>query len=204
VAVADQYLRAIHENGAVDHHALAEFVAIGAKLIYLKSKALLPRSPAEVEELLEEDEVGLELIDMLTEYRRYAEVADALLERQEAGLRLYARMAPPPVRPEGPGLDGVTLEAMQRLMLDVLKRLPEAPPKALIPRESVTLTRRLTELRARLKAVGRFSFREAILECRTRLEVVLSFLAVLELLKAGECDAVQDEAWGDIQVVGSR
>jgi segregation and condensation protein A len=92
------------------------------------------------------------------------------------------------------------MDALRKIMLDVLKRIPE-PPRIVIRRDVVTLAQTLAGLRERLRSAGRFSFREAISACRTRVEVVLAFLAVLELLKAGECDAAQDEAWGDIQVI---
>jgi segregation and condensation protein A len=201
VAVTDQYLKAIRTGERFHPGMLAEFVAIGAKLIYLKSRALLPRPAALVEEILDEDAVGRELVDMLVEYRRFAKIADLLQERQESGFRVYTRLAPAPERPEGPGLDGVTMEAMRKLMLTVLSRTP-AEPRVLVPRDRATLAERLGILRARLKAFGRFSFRQAIEECTTRLEIVLSFLAILELVKSGECDAEQSDTWGDIDVVG--
>jgi segregation and condensation protein A len=197
VAVTDQYLNAIRTTEGFPPRALAEFISIGAKLIYLKSRALLPRDPSQA--LEEDDEVGRELIDMLVEYRRYAAVTTVLGERQEAGLRFFTRMAPPPPQPEGNGLEGVTTDLMRTIMLDVLRRTPE-PPRVLLPRQRITLSQRLSVLRSRLQGAGRFSFREAMQECTTRLEVVLSFLAILELMKSGECDAVQSETWGDIEV----
>jgi segregation and condensation protein A len=200
VSVTDQYLAAIHTDHGVLPAALAEFVAIGAKLIYLKSRALLPRDPVALEEALEEDEVGRELVDMLQEYRRFSEVADLLQERQESGWRVYPRVAPAPPRPEGPGLDGVTADLMRKIMMDVLARTPE-PPRVLIPRDRATLSQRVYDLRQRLASSGRVSFRAVMSECKSRLEVVLSFLAILELLKAGECDATQSQQWGDIDIV---
>lgn len=198
VAVTDQYLGAIRTTAGFHPRALAEFISIGAKLIYLKSRALLPRDPSLAAEV-DDDEVGRELIDMLIEYRRYAAVTAILGERQEAGMRFFTRMAAPPPQPEGTGLDGVTADLMRTIMVDVLRRTPE-PPRVILPRQRATLAQRLTVLRERLQRAGRFSFREAMRECSTRLEVVLSFLAVLELIKAGECDAVQAENWGDIEV----
>jgi len=200
VAVTDQYLSAIREDGSYEPQALAEFVAIGAKLIYLKSRALLPPAPGEGGEGLEDDDVGRELVDMLVEYRRFMSVFDALRERQDAGLRLYPRMAPPPPQSERPPLDGVTMDALQRIMVEVLQRIPE-PPRVVIRRDTATLAWTLAGLRERLRSAGRFSFREAIRECRSRVEVVLTFLAVLELLKASECEATQDATWSDIEVV---
>jgi len=200
VAVADQYLAAIRGSDGVDPQALAEFIAIGAKLLYLKSRALLPRLPEEGEVTLESDEVGRELVDLLREYRRFAEVVGMLQDRQDAGLRLYPRTAPPPALPPGPGLDGVTVDALYRLMIDVLARMP-AEPRVALARDSVTIDQQIESFRERLRRYGKFSFRRAISACRSRIEVIVSFMAILELLKGGECDARQAKAWGDIEVV---
>ncbi len=200
VAVTDQYLGAIRDRGGVDPQALAEFVAIGAKLIYLKSRALLPRPSDEAADL-EDDEVGRELVDLLREYKRFGAVVEMLAERQESGLRFYPRMAPAPIIPEGPGLEGVTLEVLCKVMFDVLARKPAAP-RAILPRDTtMTVAQRISDLRERLRRHGMFSFRRLISACNTRLEVIVSFMAILELLRGGECDARQSAAWGDIEVV---
>ncbi|MEJ5221627.1 MAG: segregation/condensation protein A, partial [Tepidiforma sp.] len=88
VAVTDQYLAAIHTGEGFDPSALAEFVAIGARLIYLKSRALLPRPQGEEAPSLEDDDVGQELVELLREYRRFLQVVDLLEARQDAGLRI--------------------------------------------------------------------------------------------------------------------
>jgi segregation and condensation protein A len=197
VAVTDQYLGAIRAEQGTDPDALAEFVAIGAKLIYLKSRALLPRPPAvEADDALLDDEVGQELVELLVEYRRFKEVAQVLAERQEAGVRVYPRLAPPPAVPEGPGLQGVTVDAMRKIMLDVLRRLP-APPRHVIRRDRVTMTTVIERVRDQLRRSGRVSFRKL-------LEVIVSFLAVLEMLKGGECDAAQATPFGDIDIVAVK
>ena len=205
VAVTDQYLRAIRTSEGFDPGALAEFVAVGAKLIYLKSKALLPKPPQEDAEAMDDD-VGRELIELLREYKRFAEIASVLEERQDTGFRIYTRLAPPPVAPEGTGLSSVTMERLRTIMIEVLNKKPvEARPRAVLQRDTaMTLTQRIGEFRERLRRRGKFSFRRAIMECTDRLEVVVSFLAILELLKSGEADAQQAEAWGDIEVVALK
>ncbi len=201
VAVTDQYLAAIHGDHGVDPQALAEFVAIGAKLIYLKSRALLPRPPEEPGEFLEDDEVGRELVDMLREYRRFLDVVDILQDRQDAGLHHYARMAPPLEPKPDNGLGPITLEQLCAVMVEMLSRTPPEP-RAVLPRErGMALSDRIEDFRTRLLRRGKFSFRRAVAECRTRLEVVVSFMAILELIRAGEADATQSSAWGDIEVV---
>lgn len=198
VSVTDQYLAAVRKKSGIDVNALAEFVAIGAKLIYLKSRALLPPEPGEGE--IDEDDVGRELVDLLLEYRRYREVADVLRERQEQGLRFFVRTAPPPALVPGPGLDGVTVQMLRDLMEEAMKRVPVEKPRAFIRRETLTLSQRIEDLRGRLRRRGKFSFRAVMQRCETRIEVVIVFLAILELLKSGECSVEQERRFGDIQV----
>jgi segregation and condensation protein A len=201
VAVADQYLRAVRGGEGFEPGALAEFVSIGAKLIYLKSKALLPRAPEDPLQLLEDDEVGRELVDLLREYRRFTQVVDMLETRQRQGFRTYGRLAPTPAPPPDSGLKSVTVDRLCALMAEILSRKPAEPRGVIVRETTVTLSGRVTELRSILRSRGKFSFRRAIEGCRTRIEVVISFMAILELLKAGDCDAVQANAWGDIEVI---
>ncbi len=201
VSVTDQYLQAVRGSEGVEAAALAEFVSIGAKLIYLKSKALLPRAPEQPASLLADDDVGRELVDMLREYKRFTEVVDLLETRQQQGLRTYTRMAPPPAPPPDTGLKAVTLEKLCAIMAEMLTREPPQPKGVIVRERTVLLSERVSELREILRTRGKFSFRKAIARCETRLEIVVTFMAILELLKANACDAVQSAAWGDIEVV---
>ncbi len=199
VAVADQYLEAVHADDSLDAVALAEFVSIGAKLLQLKSRALLPRQEEDEEEPEEEDP-GEGLVALLLEYRRYREVADALGERAASGWRTYPRGGTPPDPPPGNALAGLTLDALYAVMIEVLERLPEEPTGA-VTRSTVSLADRVEALRARLRGRGgSFSFRRVIAECTTRTEVVVTFVALLELIKDGSCEVEQEESWGDIRV----
>ena len=205
VSVTDQYLKAIRGGDGFEPHALAEFVSVGAKLIYLKSKALLPRPDADPEAEIDDDDVGRELVDLLREYKRFTEVVNMLAQRQDSGMRSYARMAPPLVVPEGTGLSNVTVDKLAAIMREILGRKPMVRARAVIIRDTaMTLNERVLDFRERLRKRGKFSFRRAILECKDRLEVVVSFMAILELLKTGECDARQDASWGDIEVVAVK
>jgi segregation and condensation protein A len=200
VAVTDQYLAAVRLMDGDHVPALASFVAIGAKLIYLKSLALLPRPAAAAVIEAEEEDVGAELVELLREYQRYRPVAAVLAERQEAGLRAGPRPTAVPV-PPGAALHEVTLEALRRLMLEALQRKPEAPAAQLAPEATVSLRQRIHDLRARLRTGERLSFLALVTQAPTRADVIVTFMAVLELLKAGVCDARQSQSWEDIEIV---
>lgn len=200
VQVTDQYLGYLRSAAVTDFEALADFIAIAAKLIFLKSGALLPRAP-ETEPDEEYETVGEDLARQLREYRLFKLAAGSLKEIQEAGLRAYRRTAPPPDVPLPLGLDGVTLDLLTQIFRETLERQPTPRPSAIIRRQEVTIDQKIEEITWELHAAGRLSFRTLMERCRSRVEVIVSFLAVLELIKNLSLRAEQDEAFGDIVLV---
>jgi len=99
VAVTDQFLALVQAAPVLDLDLTAEFLHVAARLLLLKSQALLPR--ATDEEPRDEDNVDAEadLEERLLLYRRFRDVAGALAARQEAGLRLFGRVVPPQAAP---------------------------------------------------------------------------------------------------------
>jgi segregation and condensation protein A len=200
VQVTDQYLAYIRASDQLDARALAEFIAIGARLLLMKSRALLPRPRLDEEG---EEDVGDDLVRRLLEYRRFKEVAAGLREIEEEGRRAYPRQAPPTGIPLPTGLDGVTLELLMSVFRDVLARTADEEPleQGEVERHEVTVEQKTAELSQKLERDKRISFRSFISACHSRMEVIVSFFAVLELIKAIKLEAVQDGSFGDIQLV---
>ena len=199
VQVTDQYLSHLHSVEAINMDALADFIAVGAKLLLLKSRALLPREPGAAEE--DEEDVGEELARLLIEYQRFKEAASGLREREDQGLRSYPRLVPPPEVPLSLGLDRVTLRKLTHIFRDALARLPAEEEGSTIHRQEVSIQEKVEEILAGLAQRGHLSFRRLVSACRSRLEVVVSFLAVLELIKAQRIVAEQERLFGDIRLV---
>jgi segregation and condensation protein A len=204
VAVTDQYMRYLHEGDQLNLDALADFIQIGAKLLLLKSRALLPRprvdDPAED---LEEDPAD-DLARQLIEYRLFKEAAGQLRAIETAGLHSYPRVAAPPDMPAPTGLDGVTLDLLREMVETALNRKPEeVEPVAVIRPHKFTVREKVTLITERLAAEGSVSFRNLIEACGTRMEIIVSFMAVLELIKSRVLDAQQDGAFTDIVLVPS-
>jgi segregation and condensation protein A len=108
-------------------------------------------------------------------------------------------------RPDGlplpTGLDGVTLDLLSRIVQEVLARTPEEEPPVEIERVEHTVEDKVASLHALLAREREVSFRAFISACRTRLEIIVSFMAVLELIKGLRLRAQQDAAFGDITLV---
>lgn len=200
VQVTDQYLSFLRSAEQIDAIALAEFIAIGARLLYLKSRALLPRPGVDEEP---EEEIGEDLVRRLREYQRFKQAAGVLREIEERGLRAYPRLAPPNNLPLPTGLDGVTLELLLNIFQEVLAREPEEEqePQGVVERHTVTVGQKVRELSEALQRGKRLSFRTFISSCLTRVDVIVAFLAVLELIKAVQLSAEQDTIFGDISLV---
>lgn len=203
VAVADQYLAILHESEHINIDALADFISIGARLLLLKSRALLPRpEPADGDE--PEDDLGDDLARQLMEYKLFKEAAGRLRDIETAGLKSYPRIAPPPELPPPPGLDGVTLDILRQMVEIALTRKPEVhEPVAIIRAFKHTVRDKVELLRELLAENGRVSFRGVIDACTSRMEIIVSFMAVLELIKSRVLEAVQDAAFADILLVPS-
>jgi len=202
VQIADQYLGYLHESEVINVDALADFIYIGARLMLLKSRALLPRPPAPDGGGEAEDDDGEDLAEQLREYRRFKEAAGQLRAIEAAGLHSYPRVAPPPELPPPLGLEGVTLDLLRQMVEQALTRVPEEPePHAVIRPHKVTVREKVALIRERLAAEGRLSFRALIAEARSRMEVIVSFMAVLELIKSRLLEAQQDAIFSDIVLV---
>ena len=208
VQVAEQFLDHVehlraHPQGDLAD-SLADFIVIGGKLMLLKSKTLLPR---EVDPLFldDEEDVGPGLLDMLEEYRRYRDTVSLLGTIERSGLRSYGPGAPPPVEalPHVGLPDSVTLDLLSRLVREALARADERVahvPEVALERDPVTVRDKIADLEMRLQRHGRVSFRSWIAEARTRVEVIVTFLAILELYKSRDVEMCQDDTYGDIVV----
>jgi segregation and condensation protein A len=178
---------------------------LGDRLLYIKSRALLPElRPRERED--EKKDVGEALAQMLVEYKRFREAAEAFRDLEEKGRRAYPRLAPPSkdlVLP--PGLKGVTLEGLLNIFQEALSRQPAEPEEGAIERETVTVDEKMAAVTAAVASgSGRVSFRALVEACSSRIEVIVVFLAVLELIKAGQVVARQRTRFRDIMLVATE
>jgi segregation and condensation protein A len=207
IQVTDQYMALLRAVERIDLRALAEFVAIGAKLLYLKSRALLPRSPDEIAaDDFEAEEIAQDLTEQLEEYRAFKAAASYLRELDETGHRSFARVASLPPEWLPTGLERVTLKKLLSTLSKAIERLPPLPEPERMQRLVINVTERREAVLGLVRRAGRLSFTAIVSECRSRLEAIVTFLAILDLLKTEDLLAEQSEAFGDIilQLPGSR
>ena len=192
--LTDAYLAAIAELRSPDPVEMAGFLWTLSRLLLLKSIRLLPgEEPGEEEvELLGwEEDVRLRL----EEYRRYKEVAQELMER--AATEPYA--FPSPARSvEVDGQEApLEVELLVNAFKDLLSRVPPRP--VTVTGRSWTTEQKVEALTGRLLR-GPVNLVDLILDCEDRLEAVVTFVALLELLRQSRVTVRQKEAFGDIMV----
>ncbi|MBC7224940.1 MAG: segregation/condensation protein A [Anaerolineae bacterium] len=199
--VTGQYLEYIQRLERVHPQMLAEFLVVAAKLLYIKSLALLPR-PESPEEEEEEEDVGQELVQQLQEYRRYRDIARLLQERLEAGMRAYVRIAPPPtLESTSFRLEGVTLEDLLQAAQEAFAVAPPAPDVSeVVSPLVVTVEDQMALIRSRLRQSPRVAFRSLLRHSRNRTDVIVTLLAILEMARRFEVALHQDEPFGEIWI----
>ncbi len=197
--VTEQYLAHLRAGEQINLGALADFVAMGARLLVLKSRSLLPGEEEEHDS--EEIDDATDLVNALQEYRRYRRVAEQLRELEDEQRTAYRRDAAPPDVPLPTGLDDVTLDGLMTLFRDVLERLPEEKAAPELQREPIRLADRVSALMTELGTARQLSFRSLIGRAESRIEVIVDFMAVLELIKVGFLEARQPDAFGEIELV---
>jgi segregation and condensation protein A len=203
--VVDAFVTEVAGWDAVDMPTLSEFVVIAALLIELKSRRLLP-GPDEVdpdEELVGWEERDL-LLARLLECRAYAAAADAFAILMERAARSVPRTAgvDPDLPVDAPDLlEGVTPDQVAEAFLRATAERP-VPTVDLyhVTVETVTVADAVTELEQRLAVMGRANFRALTGHLTTRIEVIVRFLALLELCKQGRVSLDQGHTFGSLEV----
>jgi len=189
VAVTEQYLAHLNSGERIDLGVLAAFISVGARLLLLKSRALLPR----------DEDHGLAGDD--GEERDPEALLEALRELEDEHRTAYRRDVPLPDAPPGTGLDGITANSLFELFRDIMERLPAEEAKPELAREPVRLADRIDRLVRRLEGGQPVSFRDVIAAAPSRIVVIVDFLAVLELIRSRYIEVRQAEVFGEIELV---
>jgi segregation and condensation protein A len=196
--VTDQYLAYLAILKEIEVEFLTDFLVVAAKLLFIKSQALLPKPPPSLADEEEED-VGDQLARQLLAYKQFKEVAQTLRQREADGMRAFVRVAPPPKIEPKLSLGEVTLDNLVAAVRRVLEVQPAAPiVDEVVSPVIVTIGQQMTLIREELTRYRQINFYHLLSQTASRLEVIVTFLAVLELIKQYVIDVRQDTLFGDI------
>jgi segregation and condensation protein A len=196
-SVTDQYLAYIHQL-QVPADEISAFLVVAAKLLQIKSEALLPRAPIREAGF---EYLGDELARQLRIYKRFKELSNWLDDRETQHLRTYLRVAPLPRIEARLDLSDITLDDLINAAMDVYAE--EAEKQSLgtvISAPRITIREKIALIAERLVKTRNATFSGLMGQKPTRLEVVVTFLALLELVKRYRVSAQQASLFSDIQI----
>ena len=198
--VTDQYLaymRALQERNAAE---VSAFLVIAARLVQIKSAALLPRPSIERKEDEEEDP-GEALARQLILYKRFKELAAVLAERDARGLRTYLRVSAPPHFEPRVDLAGITLQDLVQLAREVLASNADLPGLSqVVSAPRITIREKIRAILEIMRKNEGLTFQRLLSESYSRLEIVVTFLAMLELVKRHIVAAQQPGLFAEIEL----
>ena len=210
VEITNQYMEYIAEMKRQDLNVVSEFLVMAATLIDIKSRMLLPAPETEDEE---EEDPRAELVQQLLEYKMYKCMAYELKDRQmDAGRVMYKKPTiPEEVRAYEPPVDihelmsDITLSRLHEIFESIMKKQqdkidPLRSKFGKIEKEEVSLEDKMEDLKKYAAGHRHFSFRGLLTAQSSKVEVIVTFLAILELMKMGTIRISQEHIFDDIQI----
>lgn len=210
VEITNQYMDYIHAMETEDLNVMSEFLLMASTLLDIKCKMLLPK---EVNEEGEEEDPRQELVEQLLQYKMYKYMSYELRDRQVEGERLMFKDATIPkeiaeyAEPVDLDklLDGITLAKLNAVFQDILRRQDEKidPIRSKfgkIEKEEVSLSEKMNDLEEYARTHRSFSFRDLLKRQCSKTQVIVTFLAVLEMMKTGIIHIVQEHTFSEIMI----
>ncbi|MDM5316049.1 segregation/condensation protein A [Fictibacillus sp. b24] len=207
--ITEQYLQYIHTMKELKLDVASEFLVMAATLLAIKSKMLLPKHEEELfenqMELEMEEDPRDELVRRLVEYRKYKHAADELKERESARSLVYTRqpldLSQFEKEETAKQVTNVTLYDMLQAMQKVFQeKVTRAPRQTTIERQEIPIETRMEQIKSSLVSVGgRKKFTE-LFDKSTKEHVVVTFLAILELMKVKTINCEQQDHFSEIYI----
>ncbi len=198
VEVTAPFLEYIKRLQAHQAEEVSSFLVVAARLMQIKSEALLPRPP---EREPGEEDPSVDLINQLILYKKFKEIAKYLQQRDELGLRTYLRMAPPPKIEGKLEMEQVTLDQLVEAARRAMQMVEEKQSVDTVVRApKVTIREKIALITKTLRKDGSATFITLLGGSYSRVDVVVTFLALLELVKRFQIRAVQDSIFSDIRI----
>ncbi|MCS6906387.1 MAG: segregation/condensation protein A [Anaerolineales bacterium] len=196
--VTDQFLAYLQSLSELGKEEVSYFLIVATKLLYIKSQMLLPRPALELGN--EEEDNGEDLLSQLREYKKFRQIATHLRERERQGLRTYIRLAAPPKPQRTFEISQLDLQAFLLAARNVFQDslISSAPPTVIKPKYSIK--EQISRIIDILKNHARTTFRQLIASAQNRNELIIVFLALLELVKQHQVEVHQPNLFDEIEI----
>lgn len=196
--VLDQYLEYIRLMKLLDLNVAGEFIVMAATLIQIKSKMLLPAEEHPPEEVVEEEDPREELVKKLLEYKKYKEAALLLRNKEEYRREHFVRAQKEIVQ------DGQYFEANLFDLISAFTKALKDVPKELfleVIKDEFTVEEKVHDILHFLVETPRLNIFDLFSRAKNKIEIVATFLAILELIRLKEIIIVQQELFGEIKII---
>ena len=214
VTITEQYLDYVNHMDIQDLDLVSEFLVMAATLLDIKARMLLPREEKEEEE---EEDPRAELVRRLLEYKMYKYMSYELKDMQVDAARSFYKLRTVPKEVEAYRepidyevlLGGMTLAKLQAIFESVLKRQedkldPVRSNFGRIEKDEINVDEKSVYVQDYIRCHSHFSFRDLLEKQRSKTEVIVTFLVVLEMMKTGQITAQQESADGEIMITVRR
>ena len=196
-----QYLEYLQAFKELNIDIAGEFIVMAANLIYMKSRSLLPVDQQPPDEEAEEDDPRWDLIRQLIEYKKFKEAAGQLQLRALEQERIFAREGAGAVAAAGPlRLEEVGIFQLISAFQTVLKRLEARRDVQEIFGEHFSVSDKIEVILQRVAGETNVRFSDLFGEIVSRVEIVVTFLALLELIRLKQVRAIQDNPFDEIEI----
>jgi segregation and condensation protein A len=194
--VTDQYLAHIKHLPAIAAEDVSSFLVIAARLLQIKSEVLLPRAP-DLEH--EEEDPADALARQLRTYKRFKEIAVSLSKRESKGLHAYLRLSPHPNIQSHFKLEELTLDQLIEAIQNVYQQIEKPALGTVVKPPRITIREKIGHISRYLRDHRKVTFR-SLLTSGQRLDIVVTFLAMLELIKRRLLLVQQENIFGEIEI----
>ena len=214
VEITAQYLEYIQNMETEDMNIMSEFLVMAATLIDIKCRMLLPK---EINEEGEEEDPRAELVQKLLEYKMYKYMSYELKDRQvDAGRTLFKdKTLPKEIEDYKPPIDfeellgDADLNKLQNLFKSVMKRQedkidPVRSTFGKIERDEIDIEAKAGYVEEYVKLHKTFSFRQLLEKQRSKMEIIVTFLIILEMMKVGKISIEQENTFDDIMITSNE
>ena len=210
VEITNQYMEYIEEMKRQDLNVMSEFLVMAATLLAIKSKMLLPVEETEDEEV---EDPRAELVEQLLQYKMYKSISYELRDRQADAEHILYKVPTLPdevLAFEQPVdvdelISDLTLNKLQAIFQSVMRRQenrvdPIRSKFGTIRKEEVSLEDKMAYVSNYCYSHRKFSFKQLLMEQHSKTELIVTFLSILELMKAGTIYITQENTFADIMI----
>lgn len=211
VEITNQYMEYIRQMQEEDLDIKSDFLVMAATLLNIKSKMLLPKEEAPAEE--ESADPRAELVQRLLEYKMYKYASQELSDRQLDAERMFFKKEtlPQEIKDYKEPVDtkellsDITLQRLHTIFEDVMKKQedkidPVRSKFGKIEKEEVSMSQKMRYVQEYALANRKFEFRSLLMEQHSKMDVVVTFLCILELMKIGRMYIVQNAIFDKIEI----